>query len=255
LAQALTEEQFVHAALSGLPSYPSYYRYMRDINRKGPRILGGVPPLEPLSPERVRKSMEDGAAVIDLRAPREFAAGHIADSYGIPLASPVVTWAGWVIPFGSPVILVASDPVKREEAARQLIRIGYDDLRGYLDGGIEAWRAAGLPTARTPMIDVGGLHAWMQSGDPPLVVDVRFDAEWRAGHLPNALHLEPGRIAGGATERVPRDRPVVIHCVAAYRATVGLSLLERGGYRNLTMLDTGFGHWRNAGYEVVEEAA
>lgn len=254
LIQALSEEEFIRAALSGLPSYPVYYRYMRDVNRKGARILGDVPRLDPLSPQRIRQSMENGVAVIDIRPPREFAAGHVPGSYGIPLVSPVNTWTGWVVPFGSPIILVAGDPAKREEAVRQLIRIGYDDLRGYLDGGIEAWRAAGLPTALTPVIDVGGLHAWMQSSDPPLIVDVRSDAEWRAGHLPEALHLEAGRIDSGAAERLPRDRPLVIHCGAANRATVGLSLLERRGYRNLTLLDTGFGKWRDAGFEVVEEA-
>ena len=254
LARASSEEEFVRMALTGLPSYPVYYRYLRDVNRMGPRILGGVPLPEPLSPQRVRQSMEDGAAVIDIRSPRKFAAGHVPDSYGIPLLSPLVTWAGWVVPFGSPVILVADDPAKREEAVRQLIRIGYDDLRGHLDGGVQAWRDAGLPTAHTPMIDVGRLHDWVQSGDPPLVVDVRFDAEWRAGHLPDALHLEPGRIAAGEAQQVTRDRPVVIHCSAGNRATVGLSLLERRGYRNVTVLDAGFGKWQDAGYEVIREA-
>jgi rhodanese-related sulfurtransferase/glyoxylase-like metal-dependent hydrolase (beta-lactamase superfamily II) len=255
LAQAPSEEQFVRAALSGLPSYPAYYRHMRDLNRRGARILGGVPALEAVSPRGVRQSVENGAAVIDIRSPREFASGHVPGSYGIPLASSVSTWAGWVVPFGSTVILVADDPAGREEAARQLIRIGYDDLRGYLDGGIGAWRSAGLPTAHAPMIDIRMLDTRMRSGNPPLVIDVRFDPEWRAGHLPEALHLEPGRIPAEAAGRVPRDRPIVVHCASGNRATVGLSLLERLGYRDLTVLDTGFGPWRDAGYKVVEEAA
>lgn len=145
--------------------------------------------------------------------------------------------------------------IGREEATRQLIRIGYDDLRGYLDGGITAWQAAGLPTARTRLIGVDELHAWMHRNDAPLVVDVRSDAEWRTGHMPDAIHVEAGRITESAATQVPRDRPAVLHCGAANRATVGLSLLERLGYRNLTVLDTGFGNWRDAGYEVVKEAA
>lgn len=255
LAQAVSEEEFVRIALSGLPSYPAYYRYLRGVNQLGPRILGGVPRLEPTSPQQVRHSMGNGAVVIDIRSPREFAAGHVPDSFGIPLVSPLVTWAGWVVPFGSPVILVADDPVKREEAVRQLIRIGYDDLRGHLEGGVPAWRAAGLPVTHTPMIDIGGLHDWMRTSDPPLVIDTRFDPEWRAGHLPGALHLEPGRIAAGEADHVSRDQPIVIHCSAGNRSTVGMSLLERRGYRNLTVLDTGFGTWKDAGYEVVREAA
>lgn len=255
LAQAPSEDEFVRLALSGLPSYPAYYRYLRDVNRKGSRVLGGLPVLAPLSPRHVENAVAEGVAVIDIRPPREFAAGHIPDSYGIPLVSPLNTWAGWVVPFGSPILLVADNPAKREEATRQLIRIGYDDLRGYLDGGIAAWQAAGLPTTRTRTIDIDELHAWMQRNDAPSIVDVRSDAEWRDGHLPDAIHVEAGRIAAGAATKVPRDRPAVLHCASANRATVGLSLLERLGYRNLVVLLTGFGTWRDAGYEVVKEAA
>ena len=256
LTQVFTEDEFVRMALSDLPSYPTYYRHLRGVNQRGPRVLGGVPVLEPLPPRDVEKALADGVAAVDIRPPREFAAGHIPSSYGIPLESPLITWGGWVVPFGMPMILVADDPVKREEATRQLIRIGYDDLRGYLDGGIAAWHAAGLPTARTRIIDVDELHAWMQRNDAPMVVDVRSDAEWRTGHMPDAIHIEAGRITESAATQVPRDRPVVIHCGAANRrATVGLSLLEQLGYRNIMVLDTGIVNWRDAGHEVVKEVA
>jgi hydroxyacylglutathione hydrolase len=255
LARVFTEDEFVRLSLSGLPSYPAYYRYLREVNRRGPRLLGEVPVLEPLSSRAVEEALANGVAVIDIRTPSEFAGGHIPNSYGIPLVSPLITWGGWVVPFGSPMILVADHPIRREEAKRQLIRIGYDDLRGYLDGGIAAWQAAGLPTDRTRLIGVNELHAWVQRNDAPLIVDVRSDAEWHTGHMPDAIHIEAGRITESAATQVPRDRPVVLHCGAANRATVGLSLLERLGYSNLTMLDTGFGNWQDAGYEVVKEAA
>jgi len=254
LAQATSEEEFVRSALADLPSYPDYYRYMRDVNRTGPRILGGLPQPEPLPPERVRELLEEGASLIDIRSPREFAAGHIPNSYGIPLISPVSTWAGWVVPYGSPIVLVADDPTKRREAVRQLVTIGYDDLRGYLDGGIAAWRGSGLSTAQTPTINTKALREWLKGEDPPLVIDVRFEAEWRAGHLPSALRLEPGRIAAGQAGQLPRDRPAVIHCGTANRATVALSLLERQGHDNLTLFETGFTGWRDAGYETIREA-
>lgn len=255
LARVFDEGEFVRLSLGDLPSYPAYYRYLREVNRRGPRLLGKVPVLEPMPPRDVEGALANGVAVIDTRTPREFAGGHIPGSYGIPLASPLITWGGWVVPFGSPVILVADHLIRREEATRQLIRIGYDDLRGALDGGIAAWQAAGLPTARTRLIDVNELHAWMRRSDAPLIVDVRSDAEWRTGHLPDAIHIEAGRVTECAVPQVPRDRPVVLHCGAANRAMVGLSLLERLGYRNLMMLDTGFGNWRDAGYEVVKETA
>ena len=159
-----------------------------------------------------------------------------------------------MVPFGTPLILIADDPLQRDEAVRQLIRIGYADLRGYLDGGIAAWKASGAPVKRTPLIDVHDLHDWTQQADAPLILDVRFEREWRAGHLPHALHIEAGQVFD-QINRIPRDRPVVIHCGAANRAMVSASLLEQHGYTNVTVLDTGYNLWRAAGYEVEEEVA
>lgn len=253
LAQVNSEEEFVRVALSGLPSYPTYYRYMRAVNRIGAPVLGGIPSLSPLKPEEVLQLSKNGVAVIDIRSPRDYATGHVPNCYGIPLASPLITWAGWVVPFGAPVVLIAQDLVQREEAVRQLIRIGYDDLRGYLDGGTAAWEADGAPLNRTPLIDVHELHDWAQRVDAPLILDVRFDREWRAGHLLNAQHIEAGQLPE-LFGRVPRDRAVVIQCGAANRAAVSASLLEQRGFTNVRLLDTGFGAWQDAGYEVVEEA-
>ena len=250
LVQADSEETFVRLALSDLPSYPTYYRYMRPINQRGPRVLGGVPVLTPLSPEAVHQQMTQGVAVIDTRPPRAFAAGHIPGAYGIPLAAPLITWAGWVVPFGTPIILIADEPAQREEAVRQLIRIGYEDLRGFLDGGMEAWEAADLPVSRTPVISVEELHRDLQRGQIPIVLDVRLDAEWRAGHLPKAIHIEAGRLADGPPP-LPRDQRIAVHCGHSDRATVSISLLERHGFRDLLLVDGGFEGWEAAGYEVI----
>jgi hydroxyacylglutathione hydrolase len=252
LARAQSEEEFVRLALSDLPSYPTYFQYLRAVNQRGPRVLGGIPALEPLSPEAVRQHMAHGVVVVDARTPREFAAGHIPGAYGIPLVAPLITWAGWVVPFGSPIILVADNPAEREEAARQLIRIGYDDLRGYLEGGMAAWAAAGLPVSRVPIMPAEDLHRQLERGNAPRVLDVRQDAEWDAGHLPRAIHIEAGRLPAGDLP-LPKDDPVVVHCGHADRSTVGISVLERRGYRNLTLLAGGFSGWQAAGYEVEQD--
>ncbi|MFQ5856827.1 MAG: rhodanese-like domain-containing protein [Anaerolineae bacterium] len=252
LVQTTSEEAFVHLALSGLPSYPTYFRYMRPVNQQGPRVLGGLPVLEPLSPEDVHQHMAQGVAVVDTRTPREFAAGHIPGAYGIPLAAPLITWAGWVVPFGSPIILTSDDLAEREAAVRQLIRIGYDDLRGYLQGGMAAWEATNLPVTQVPVIPVEELHQQLESGDGPMVLDVRQEAEWRAGHLPRAIHTEAGRLPAEELS-LSQDDPVVVHCGHADRSTVGISVLERRGYRNLMLLDGGFSAWEAVGYEVARD--
>ncbi|MGQ0796507.1 MAG: MBL fold metallo-hydrolase, partial [Methanobacteriota archaeon] len=140
LVLASGEDDFVRRALDGLPSYPAYFRELRPINRRGPKVLRGLPSPKPLPPEEVDAWNKQVGAVLDVRHAQEFLREHIPTSYGIPLEAPLVTWAGWLIPYGAPLVLVARGPQDLEEATRQLMRIGFDDLRGYLKGGIPAWK-------------------------------------------------------------------------------------------------------------------
>jgi hydroxyacylglutathione hydrolase len=254
LLQAESEDEFVAEALRNLPDYPTYFRYMRAINQRGPKVLMGLPTLQALSPESMQSQMAEGVAVIDTREPHEFMAGHITGSYGIPFAAPLITWAGWVVPFGTPIILVADDPIEREEAVRQLIRIGYEDLRGYLEGGLDAWTAAGLPTQRVPIVPAEELRSQLERGTAPIVLDVRHDDEWQAGHLPRAIHLDVGQLPI-VQPSISKDERIVVHCGHADRSTVGISLLERWGYRDLMLLDGGYSHWQAARYPIVRADA
>ena len=255
LTQARNEDEFVELALFGLPSYPVYYKYLRGVNQRGPRVLGGVPLLQPLPPEAVRDMAAQGVAVLDVRRRQAFFESHIPNAYGIPVSAPLITWAGWLIPFGTPLILVADSPRQREEAVRQLIRIGYDDLRGYLEGGMDAWQAADLPVARVRTITAAELRDWRNAGDSdqPVVLDVRQNAEWLAGHIPGAVHVETGRLPYDELA-LPTDGPVAIHCQLGNRATSAWSVLTRRGYDNLVVVDTGFDEWQAAGFEVARGA-
>jgi hydroxyacylglutathione hydrolase len=255
LALARSEDEFVAQALDDLPSYPAYFAYLRAVNQLRSRVLRGLPLLEPLSAPAVQAHMaQGGVALIDTRTPGEFAVEHIPDAYGIPLDAPLATWTGWVVPFGTPLVLVADDPRQREEAVRQLIRIGYDDLRGYLAGGMAAWRAEGLPGARVPVMSVEELYHERRRGATPRVLDVRQDAEWRAGHLPGAIHVEGGRLRAGQVA-LPKEEPLVVHCAHGDRSTVAISLLQQRGYANLALLAGGFSAWAAAGYPVESETA
>ena len=123
LAQPQSEEEFIKRALTGLPNYPTYYKYMRELNQKGARILGSIPILKPYSPSEAKALMDDGVVVLDIRTQQQFASGHIPNSYGIRVDAPLIVWAGWVIPFGSRILLLGESAEQRENAARQLIRI------------------------------------------------------------------------------------------------------------------------------------
>ncbi len=191
-----------------------------------------------------------GGAILDIRPAREFATGHIPRAYGIALESPLVTWAGWLIPHGTSLVLVAKGRKDLEEAVRQLLRIGYDDLRGYLRGGMAAWRAADLPAESVPLISPANLRERIGSKDAPVVLDVRQDDEWEGGHIPGAVHVENGRLPEQEFG-VFRGRPVVVHCAGWNRSTAGLSILTRRGYRDVFLLEGGFVAWQKAGFEVV----
>ncbi len=252
LAFAKSEEEFIAHALDNLPSYPTYFNYLRALNQLGAEILRGVPVLKPLAPQAVRTQMAQGVAVVDTRTPREFAAGHIPNSYGIPVGAPLSTWVGWVLPLRAPIILIADDPSAREDAVRQLIRIGYDNWRGYLDGGIAAWQGAGLPVTRVPMVSVEEVHRASEQSDGPRILDVRQDTEWRAGHLPHAIHIEGGRLP---FDDVPlaKDAPLVVHCGHSDRSTVAISILEQRGFRDVRLMRGGFSAWQDAGFPITRE--
>jgi hydroxyacylglutathione hydrolase len=254
--QIPNEEGFVQRATTGLSSYPTYYRHMRAVNKKGGRILGslGIPTLEPLSPEQVEQQLKTGAVVVDIRDTDCFLDGHIEGSYGIPLVTPLITWAGWVIPFGTPIILLTQNSAERQEATRQLIRIGYEDLRGYLDGGIQAWQESGLPLVSTKSVNAGQLNDWLVQKDAPSILDVRYNKEWAQGHIRGAKHVEAGTLPEVARSLLQEDRPLVVHCQRGNRSTVAISILEQKGYKNLYALEAGFQAWAHAGYEVANGA-
>jgi hydroxyacylglutathione hydrolase len=260
LARAKSEQEFIGEALNGLPSYPTYFSFLRAVNQLRTNVLRGVPVLPPLSPQAVREQMTQGVAVVDTRSPREFAHAHIPGAYGIPLDTPLITWAGWVIPFGTPLILIADELRARDEAVRQLVRIGYDDpsassgqvVRGYLDGGMAAWEAEGFPVARLAVMSVDELHQQRERGNAPRVLDVRSESEWRAGHLAGATHIEGGRLRVGELP-LSRNEPLVVHCGHADRSTVALSLLERRDFQDLHLLFGRFSAWETAGYPVTRE--
>ncbi|MBI4505926.1 MAG: MBL fold metallo-hydrolase [Chloroflexi bacterium] len=246
--RAQTFDDFLHLARQ-MPSYPAYYRNMAPLNRHGPRVLGGVPELPPLSPDAVHERLRRGEAVVDLRPVARYLEGHIPGVYHVELRPAFASWVGWLVPFGLPVVLVSDTTAVHDEAVRQLIRIGYDDLPGYLEGGMAAWERAGLPVARLPVLTVEEVRARLWRGEPLVVLDVRQDAEWAAGHVPDAQHVEGGRLVGQAGS-LARDRQIVAHCGHEARGASALSLLERAGHRDLALMWGGFEAWQQAGLPV-----
>jgi hydroxyacylglutathione hydrolase len=236
------EDAFVAELLAGFGSYPPYFLRLRDRNRAGPALLSHdwrVLPL--LSTDQVRARLAGGAVLVDARPVTAFAAGHIPGALSIALRPQFGTWLGWLVDGTHSLVFVLDDEQDRGELARQCRTIGHDHLAGELAGGMVAWRAAGLPEARLPLVEAGRLE-----DQPGTVLDVRQADEVAAGHLPGALAVELGALGGDLPASELPAGPVTVMCAHGERATTAASLLERAGRGNVRVVVGGPEEWRRA---------
>jgi hydroxyacylglutathione hydrolase len=198
--------------------------------------------------------MEMGALVVDTRKPSAFGGAHIGGSYSIWL-NGLPTFAGWVLPYDRPILLILEDRGHLDRAVRYLIRLGYDRIGGYLCSGsscgVEAWYNEALPTEHLGLLTVQELKARLDSGDDLVVLDVRRDDEWRKGRIKGAVHVYVGHLEERLRE-VPADRPTAVVCNVGNRASLGASILRRGGYREVYNVLGSMVAWRKAGYPTVK---
>lgn len=256
LDPALDEQAFVDKILGSAPPFPPYYRRMKELNAAGPPILPSLPGNEPIPAARFRELVDQGHIVVDLRDQLAYGMGHVPGSFGIGVNGSLSMWAAWVVPYDTPILLVppegsyatVSDAVER--AARALVRVGLDDVRGHLAGGFPAWRQAGLPVAETTQIAPRDLHEHLASGQRPTVLDVRSDGEWAAGHIDGAVHVMGGYLEDRLSEVPNGDRPVVVVCGSGYRSTVAAGVLERAGFHRVVSMTGGMDAWRQANLPV-----
>jgi len=252
----LDEAQFVARILGDVPPFPDYYRRMKTFNAAGPPSLHGLPGGEGLAVEEFRALVETGHRVIDLRDQLAFGAGHVPGSFGIGAGSSVSTWASWVVPYDTPLLLIGASAEAREQAVRSLVRVGLDEVRGYLLGGIEAWVRAGYPLAQTPQVSPRQLCARLDGdgGGRWHVLDVRTLAEWREGHVPGARHIMAGELPQRAGELRALQGTVALICASGHRSTVAASVLERAGISNVANVTGGLNAWIQAGLPVSQSA-
>ena len=247
-AAEVEESSFVKFALTGLGSYPSYYRYMADINRRGHDVLGGVPQPASLTPLSARNQLSDNASLVDARQFNEFNEQHITGSFAVPFGDTFASWLGWLLPWGQPLILLPPGPAQQDAMVRQLIRIGFDRINGFLAGGFEAWKAGGLPTESTDGIDLKTLKDVSDQEYPPMILDVRQRNEYHAGHIKGALNIELGELKEHL-DGLPREIPLITVCAAGMRASMAGSILRRDGRENVKVLsEAGTGEWIAQGY-------
>jgi hydroxyacylglutathione hydrolase len=261
--QIASRDEFVAQLTTNLPTRPEYFLEDAEINRSGATSLKELPPLVALTPAAVDALMRQNTNgnvkvnVLDVRPGEEFAAGHVPGSISIALSGQFASWAGGILGIRSRPVLIGDNDAQIEEARLRLARVGIEDLRGYLAGGLTAWRNAGLPVITTPQISPRELNQKLCSGswDAIDILDVRREGEWQAGHIADV----PCCALDSFAQRLPaidRERPVAVHCKSGYRSLIACSLLERAGHRNVINVAGGFDAWHGAGLpEVAEQLA
>lgn len=248
MLQHQSKDTFVAAVLADLPETPPYFPRMKRVNHEGPRVLGlseGYDGPAPLGASEAAAAVDAGAWLIDLRSSADFGAAHPSGAVNITCGSKVGYWAGWVIPAGTPVVLLAAKPGDTRTAARQLLRVGADRIEGFVDGGFDAWRAAGLPVASIPQMSIQELDERLTRGERLTVLDVRNAKEWNDGHIEGATHVPVGDVPGRASE-LAGSTPIATLCEGGFRSSLASSLLVRAGIPNVINVRGGMGAVRES---------
>lgn len=242
--QPMSLESFKAIVTAEQPEAPAYFVHDAILNRKDRPSLDATlqSSLKALSVKEVLVLQQDGAQLLDVRETIDFEGAHLVGSLNIPLKGKYATWCGTVLNHDDPIVLIAEPGTETEEAAMRLGRIGFDNVAGYLDGGLKALEHHHELVGKIERMTSVALSEMLASKAPPLVVDVRSEKEWSAGHIDGSLNLPLNHLRERANE-IPSDRQVVIHCEGGYRSAIAVSLLAATGKTNIFDLVGGYKAW------------
>jgi hydroxyacylglutathione hydrolase len=258
--QPMSRDEFVRIVTAEQPEPPAYFSYDAVLNTKERPTLEQAlqQELRPLSLAEALSLMETGATPLDTRDPADFAGAHLQSSVNVGLGGSYATWAGTVLDRDRPLVIVA-DLGREQEAATRLGRIGFDNVAGFLEGGMQAVDPRPDLVARTERITAVTLAEQLAGPEPPLVLDVRAEQEWRQARIGRSLNIPLGQLLPRRDE-LPSERSLVVHCETGYRSSIAASLLQREGRGEICDLVGGISAWQasmlkgtKAGRLVVRE--
>lgn len=240
------ENGFIKFLLEDQPEPPKYFAMMKQLNKVDRPLLTSVPKLKQLSNHEMMEAMGKGIKLIDARNKAEFAKGFIPGSINIQGNNAFSTWAGWILNYEEPFMLLA-DETMLDDLTRKLMRIGLDNILGYVPSTAEFTDQGGqLDTV--PVINIDTFKSLLDEPNVQ-VVDLRNTTEFKSGHVKGADHVFIGTMMDNI-EKVSKDKKVVIHCQSGDRATIGYSLLARAGYTNVLNYSASMNEWMGLGNAV-----
>lgn len=238
------EDGFVEKLLENPPEVPRYFPRMKRLNRTGMEIFGALRHPPRLTPARFRAVAHDGALVVDVRDPDQFAKKHVRGSLNVPLSS-LSSYAGATLEYRRPIVLLcpASDVLT---AMRKLVRVGFDDVGGFVPSVADA-----ESTDSMDHLGADGVHdVWRD--DEARILDVRSASEYGGGHIPGVTHVYFGEMPDRVEELDSGDRWVV-HCSSGVRASLAASLMRAHGFEDVSVFPGGPDEWKAAGYQLEVE--
>ena len=233
--KAASKEDFIKEVTDGIAPPPLYFPINARINKEGYDTLQDVllEGLKALSVNEFKKLINEDTIILDSRNPDEFTKGFVPGSVGIGLEGRFAEWAGSLLPFDAPMLLV-TQPGKEKETIIRLARVGLDKVAGFLDGGYEAWNSAGEKTDMIIDIEPDELMMDILHDKNAVVLDVRRPMEYAEGHFKNALNLPLNDLSDpGTMANLEDDQNLYVHCQGGYRSVIAASLLKRQGIHNL----------------------
>jgi hydroxyacylglutathione hydrolase len=249
--QVSNKDEFIRYKIAEQPERPHYFRQMEKLNLEGPPLLGCPPSPPLLTPAEFKQEMEKGAVIVDASEPPAFGGAHIRGAYSIWLEG-LPSFAGWVLPYDRPILMVLEDPLHLDRAVRYLTRLGYDRIVGYLSGSTEGWYNTGLPVEHLPLLSVHALKEMLDRNAELLVLDVRGQEERDSGYIAGSLHIYIGYLEERLSE-VPRNKPVAVICNVGHRSGIGASILLRADYPDVYNVLGSIKAWTAAGFPVTKD--
>jgi rhodanese-related sulfurtransferase/glyoxylase-like metal-dependent hydrolase (beta-lactamase superfamily II) len=252
--QPMTKEEFISLVTADQPDAPPYFTYDAILNTRERATLDKnlEQVLHPIDLSEILKMGDAGAQILDVRDPGEYAKGHLAGSINIGLGGQYATWAGTVLDRGKPIVIVA-EPGREEEAALRLGRIGFDHVKGYLKGGMEALASRADLVWQTERMSAPVVAEELSSADPPLVLDIRNPREWATRHIDGSVNIPLNHLQERIAE-IPRNRRIAVHCAGGYRSSIAAGILHQHGITNLIEMAGGLAAWDTAHLPVVSRA-
>jgi hydroxyacylglutathione hydrolase len=240
--QDQTKEDFIKAVTEGLAAPPNYFPINAKINKEGYDSLDSVltKGLTQLSIDQFKNKVANNAIILDTRNAAEFTSGFVPGSISIGLDGRFAEWAGSLLPFNVPMVLVTQKGKEKESIIR-LARVGFDKMEGFLDGGFEGWKLAGEKIDL--IIDVEADEMAMDIAFDPnmVIVDVRKETEYANGHVKEAINIPLNDLTDpGSMANLDDHHNIYIHCAGGYRSVIASSLIKRQGIHNIRNVVGGF---------------